>query len=155
MSCKRNRFSLIRNELSKYIDVWDVPVKPNILSDPIPPCANTVQDFYVQGVPGNEYLWETQNDWIIQGDSNGDTVSIAVGEAQQYGRKVMVEKHITGETFKVIVANGEVIGVVPAGDGGDVYVVASFPNTLHFNRTMNQHINYRFYIIIFYISSTK
>jgi hypothetical protein len=43
-----------------------------------------VQDFYVQGVPGNEYLWETQNDWIIQGDPYGDTVSIAVGEAQSF-----------------------------------------------------------------------
>jgi len=72
------------NELSKYIDVWDVPVKPNILSEPIPPCANTVQDFYVQGVPGNEYLWETQNDWIIQGDPYGDTVSIDVGDAQSF-----------------------------------------------------------------------
>jgi hypothetical protein len=72
------------NELSKYIDVWDVPVKPNILTDPVPPCANTLQDFYVQGVPGNEYLWETQNDWIIQGDAYGDTVSIAVGEAQSF-----------------------------------------------------------------------
>jgi hypothetical protein len=72
------------NELSKYIDVLDVPVKPNILSDPIPPCANTIQDFYLQGVPGNEYLWETQNDWAIQGDPYGDTVSVAVGEAQSF-----------------------------------------------------------------------
>lgn len=72
------------NELSKYIDAWDVPVKPNILSEPVPPCAHTVQEFYVQGVPGNEYLWETQNDWTIQGDANGDTVSIAVGEAQSF-----------------------------------------------------------------------
>ncbi|MCK5068587.1 MAG: S8 family serine peptidase [Bacteroidales bacterium] len=72
------------NELSKYIDVLDVPVKPSILSDHIPPCTNTVQDFYVPGVPGNEYLWETQNDWTILGDPYGDTVSIAVGEAQSF-----------------------------------------------------------------------
>jgi hypothetical protein len=72
------------NEISKYIDALDVPVKANILSDPIPPCANTVQEFYVQGVPENTYLWETQNDWAIQGDPNGDTVSISVGEAQSF-----------------------------------------------------------------------
>lgn len=72
------------NELSKYIDALDVPVKANILSDPIPPCANTVQDFYVEGIPGYEYLWETQNDWAIVGDPDGDTVSIAVGEAQSF-----------------------------------------------------------------------
>lgn len=72
------------NEISTYIDAWDVPVKPNILSDPIPPCSNTVQEFYVQGVPGNEYIWETQNDWSILGDPSGDKVSIAVGEAQSF-----------------------------------------------------------------------
>jgi hypothetical protein len=72
------------NELSKYIDAWDVPVKPNILTDPVPPCANTEQDFYVEGVPGNEYLWETQEDWTIEGDPYGDTVSIVVGEAQSF-----------------------------------------------------------------------
>ncbi len=72
------------NEISLYIDAWDVPVKPNILSDPIPPCANTLQKFYVQGIPGTEYIWETQNDWVIQGDTEGDTISIAVGEAQSF-----------------------------------------------------------------------
>lgn len=72
------------NELSLYIDAWDVPVKPSILTDPVPPCANTVQDFYVEGIPGNEYFWETQEDWTILGDSYGDTVSIAVGEAQSF-----------------------------------------------------------------------
>jgi hypothetical protein len=72
------------NELSLYIDAWDVPAKPNILSDPIPPCANTLQEFYVLGTPGTEYVWETQNDWIIQGDSEGDTVRIAVGESQSF-----------------------------------------------------------------------
>jgi len=72
------------NEISLYIDAWDVPVTPSILSDPVPPCANTLQEFYVQGMPGTGYVWETQNDWVIQGDSEGDTVLIAVGDAQSF-----------------------------------------------------------------------
>jgi len=51
---------------------------------------------------------------------NAEALQIAVRNAQQYSRKVMVEKHIEGETFKVIVANGDVIGVVSGEDGENV-----------------------------------
>jgi hypothetical protein len=72
------------NELSIYIDAWDVPVTPNILTETVPPCANTQQIFYVEGFPGNEYLWETQEDWTIEGSPAGDSVLISVGEAQSF-----------------------------------------------------------------------
>ena len=51
---------------------------------------------------------------------NVEALQIAVHNAQQYDRKVIVEKYIEGETFKVIVANGDVIGVVSVGDGENV-----------------------------------
>lgn len=56
-------------------------------------------------------------------------LQIAVGKAQPYSRKVMVEKHIVGESFKVIVANGDVIGVVSGRDGKNVYS-ETHPSTL-------------------------
>ncbi len=46
-------------------------------------------------------------------------LQIAVRKAQQHNRKIMVEKHIEGDTFKVIVANGEIVGVVTGGTGED------------------------------------
>ena len=52
--------------------------------------------------------------------SDVEALRIAVERAQQHGRKVMVEKHIEGETFKVIVVNSGLIGVVSVGDGTDV-----------------------------------
>jgi hypothetical protein len=72
------------NEISIYINAEDVPVTPYIFSDRVPPCANTIQDFYVEGVPGTTYLWEAQDDWTIESDPYGDTVRIAVGEAQSF-----------------------------------------------------------------------
>jgi hypothetical protein len=72
------------NELSIYIDAWDVPITPNILTETVPPCANTEQLFYVEAFPGTEYLWETQEDWIIEGSPTGDSVLISVGEAQSF-----------------------------------------------------------------------
>ena len=51
---------------------------------------------------------------------NVEALQIAVHHAQQYDRKVIVEKHIEGQTFKVIVANGDVIGVVSVRDGENV-----------------------------------
>jgi len=72
------------NEISIYVDAWDVPPTPYIYTDQVPPCANTTQDFYVEGVPGSSYLWEVQDDWTILGESSGDTVSILVGDAQSF-----------------------------------------------------------------------
>jgi hypothetical protein len=40
----------------------------------------------------------------------------AVASAQKNDRKVMVEKYVYGDTYKVIVANGEVTGVVANGE---------------------------------------
>ena len=72
------------NEISRYIDVLDVPESSVILTDRVPPCAYTVQDFYVQGTPGYDYLWEVQDDWEIIGESNRDTVTIKVGGTQNF-----------------------------------------------------------------------
>jgi hypothetical protein len=72
------------NEISVYIDARDVPATPYINTDQVPPCASSTQEFYVESVPGNSYLWEVQDDWTILGEPDGDTVSIAVGQAQSF-----------------------------------------------------------------------
>ena len=59
-----------------------------------------------------------------------EELRMAVRKAQLFGRKVIVEKHIAGDTFKVIVANGDVVGVVSARDGRDVRS-ETHPSTLH------------------------
>jgi UDP-N-acetylmuramyl tripeptide synthase len=51
---------------------------------------------------------------------NEQELHIAVQKAQQFSRKVIVEKHIAGETFKVIVANGNIVGVVSGKVEGDL-----------------------------------
>ncbi|MCK4700627.1 MAG: CUB domain-containing protein, partial [Bacteroidales bacterium] len=72
------------NKISRYIDVLDIPEKAVILTDLVFPCAYTVQDFYVQGTPGYDYLWEVQDDWEIIGESNCDTVTVRVGGTQNF-----------------------------------------------------------------------
>jgi UDP-N-acetylmuramyl tripeptide synthase len=49
-----------------------------------------------------------------------EALQIAVKKAQQHNQKVMVEKHIEGETFKIIVVNGVLIGAVFGKNGEDV-----------------------------------
>ncbi len=51
---------------------------------------------------------------------NEEELRIAVRHAQQHNRKIMVEKYIEGDTFKVIVANDEIVGVMTGVTGEDV-----------------------------------
>ena len=61
---------------------------------------------------------------------DAEALRIAVEKAQQHSRKVMIEKFIAGKTFKVIVANRNVIGVVSDGHIGDLSSM-THPSTLH------------------------
>jgi len=40
------------NPLSVYINVLDIPGETNILTERVPPCAGTLQEFYVEALPG-------------------------------------------------------------------------------------------------------
>lgn len=72
------------NEISKVIDVEGIPFKSAILTDKVPPCALTLQEFYVNKQPGYTYYWEVQDDWLISGDPEGDTISVEVGNDQSF-----------------------------------------------------------------------
>lgn len=72
------------NEASTGISVVNVPQTPSILTEKVPPCANTTQNFYVNEHPGYQYIWEAQDDWIINGDSERDTVSVEIGESESF-----------------------------------------------------------------------
>jgi len=67
------------NDTSLVIYVEDIPERPGILTEKVPPCANTIQDFYVNALPGYQYLWEVQDDWKIIGEAELDTVFVEVG----------------------------------------------------------------------------
>jgi hypothetical protein len=71
-------------EVTIDIEVEDVPERPSILTEKVPPCANTVQDFYVTPTPGTQYLWEVEDDWKILGDADRDTLTVEVGAAESF-----------------------------------------------------------------------
>ncbi|MEN8158166.1 MAG: S8 family serine peptidase [Bacteroidota bacterium] len=72
------------NELFRSIHVIDVPDRPSVLTDKVPPCALTTQDFFVNALPGHSYLWEVNDDWKIIGEADEDTVKIEVGASESF-----------------------------------------------------------------------
>jgi subtilisin family serine protease len=72
------------NEINIQVVVLDVPDRPGILTEKAPPCAYTVQDFYVTPTAGTRYLWEVQDDWKIIGDANMDKVTVAIGAVESF-----------------------------------------------------------------------
>jgi len=72
------------NTLTTLIRVLDVPDAPRIESDRVPPCAHTLQDFYVDALDGHSYEWSVQNDWALVGAATGDTVTVEVGDMQSF-----------------------------------------------------------------------
>jgi hypothetical protein len=72
------------NEITGEVVVLDVPGRPAILTEKVPPCAYTVQDFYVTPAPGTRYLWEVQDDWKIIGDAGRDTVTVSIGAVESF-----------------------------------------------------------------------
>ncbi len=69
-----------------YGDTLGIPIavqkKPDevlLLTSRDKPCAMSDQEFYVVPVEGYHYLWETIDDWIINGPEDEDTVLVSVG----------------------------------------------------------------------------
>ncbi len=72
------------NEITSEVVVLDVPDRPGIQTEKVPPCAYTVQDFYVTPTPGILYLWEVQDDWKIVGDASRDKVTVEIGAVESF-----------------------------------------------------------------------
>lgn len=72
------------SQISVFVDVKRVPDDPVILADKVPPCAYTVQEFYVEWQQGYTYEWETEDDWGIVGPADMDTVLVEVGLQQSF-----------------------------------------------------------------------
>ncbi len=62
----------------------DIPNRPTILTEKVPPCAHTVQNFYVNALPGHSNSWEVQDDWGIMGGEEEDTVTVEVGGVESF-----------------------------------------------------------------------
>jgi len=72
------------NEVSIEVSVLNVPESPGILTEKVPPCAFTTQNFYVNALSGYTYLWEAQDDWKIIGDAELDIVSVEIGASEAF-----------------------------------------------------------------------
>jgi hypothetical protein len=73
------------NMLSREVTVLDVPPRPSIQTEKVPPCAYAVQDFYIaNGAGGEQYMWEVNDDWSILGPDDRDTVTIQVGAQESF-----------------------------------------------------------------------
>ncbi len=72
------------NKVTMAIEVVNIPERPGILTEKVPPCAYTTQNFYVNALPGYQYLWEVQDDWQIIGETDLDTVVVELGAAESF-----------------------------------------------------------------------
>lgn len=72
------------SEINTFIKVVDAPGQLNIITELVPPCAMTSQQFHVNNTEDYTYLWEVRDDWQILGGANSDTVQVLVGNSQNF-----------------------------------------------------------------------
>lgn len=72
------------NSVSIFVDVTDQPEAELVQTDKIPPCAGSVQPFFVKNDPDVSYTWNVGSDWEILSGESSDTVLLKVGTKSDY-----------------------------------------------------------------------
>ena len=72
------------NRLFIDLSVLDIPDFEDILTERVPPCEYSLQEFFVSSSPGYNYYWEAKDDWTIIGDTLSDTILVRVGASTNF-----------------------------------------------------------------------
>jgi hypothetical protein len=75
------------------------------MTDKVPPCARTSQEFYVDALPAHTYQWQVADDWSILEGENEDRVRIHIGDSESFLSMILGNKCGERETSRLFLTS--------------------------------------------------